>query len=123
MKAKQWAEKFDAVVNDDELGGLLTEYALETRDLVDARSKTSHSDRKAAAAEGALREQRQKWLAVCNQVKTLAISPVMFDTMLVKDLNDVHTLVHNYKNPKVVPAAERKQEDVVDGRRLAASLL
>ena len=119
LKSKEWAVKFapagDGKLFDKKLlDEVLTEYALETRELIDARTKNSKPESKAAASDGALREQKQKFLAVSNQVKWLL--PEFFDEMVVTHLNDTKTLVDKWK-ASTKKKEEDKQEKVV-GRNI-----
>jgi hypothetical protein len=98
MKAKEWVEKF--LGEGVSLDSLKTEYALETRDLADKRSKSSTDKTKAGAYDGAIREQRQKWGAIASKCSSLGLTASDFDVMLQKDLNDVKTFIDKAKENK-----------------------
>ncbi len=85
MKAKQWAERLKTEgVNLEEI---FSAFAVETRSLVEERSKYSTDLRsKGYAKDGALREQKQKWLAVLRLVPSVSVS---FDEVLTTKLVDV----------------------------------
>lgn len=105
MKAKEWAKKFNDIftltetVTDatySKVKEVIAEYAGETRDLIDARSKNSGEferdkkkvDTRGPAVEGAIREQKQKWQSVCTQVPLLHLD--MFDVDVMNaNLQDV----------------------------------
>ena len=129
MKAKQWAERFSTADGQDQLDVLLKAYAEETAELIAARSKNSGTivlekdkklDTKPTAIEGAVREQRQKWQAVCRQHGSLSTD--YFDTVIMGQyLAQVVTEQAKWKeslNKKNEP--EAKPEG--DGRKLATSL-
>jgi hypothetical protein len=91
MKSKEWAKKF----NKDDVEGFCKAYARETEELVNNRTRGSgmfeRGDKKwdttPAATEGALREQRQKWTALCRLVNEPELLTVnLFDDKVVKEL-------------------------------------
>jgi hypothetical protein len=105
MKAKEWVGTYKP---GDE-GALLNAFAEETQKLVLDRTKNSGTiklkdkeiNTAAAATQGAIREQRQKWLAVCSKLPTL--TPEMFDEAIAKAYQ-----------PKPVEAQQPEEEVVVD---------
>lgn len=136
MKAREWAGLVAA-------GDISEAFATETRELIAKRTAGSDKDTKCPAIEGALREQRMKWLAIAR------INPVLtseaFDSMVDKYLADVKLEVENWHKKRKQKAeadtivAPPKQEDVpaapspakkkrekknvaVYGRKLAESL-
>ncbi len=130
MKSWDWVCKYRAEVKCAETQKtFLDEYALETRDLVDLRSKNSKPKdnlkgeewKKArasqrAAIDGAIREQRQKWRAICDRQASLTLE--MFDEGIMRvQLKDIYDVL----NPQATkPAEEVKQEgEVMEGRVLA----
>lgn len=118
MKAKAYAEKLNEANKEE----VVIEFALETRELIDNRSKFSNDDKstksgsKNYVVEGVLREQRQKWNAICNQNNVL--SPSEFDSVIVAHLNDVHVAQTNWKNKLEEDKTKPKQEKGNDGRKL-----
>jgi hypothetical protein len=74
LKAKEWAEKFNTGKPEE----FLKDYAEETSKLIAERTKGSgvvtlsdgqtKTDTKPAVVDGVLREQRQKWQAICSKV-------------------------------------------------------
>lgn len=103
MKAFEWAARF--AKEDRET--VLNDFALETRDLADKRSEKSKDKYKKSAVEGAVREQRQKFLAVCGRVEGLTNE--MFDDMMRSHLADLMVKQSN-------------QEEETDGRELIRSV-
>lgn len=109
MKSKDWAKRFES----EDLVQVVGDFALETRELVEARTKFSTKEDKGKAKpslqpaiDGALREQRQKWQAVCNLVPALA--GTTFDKILAEHLNDLKTANDNWKNQGVKEKEESK---------------
>ena len=76
-KAFEWANKFSKTT---ECETLLNEYKVETEELINNRTKNSKDEYKKAAKEGAIREQRQKFIAICNRVDGLQVQ--MFDEVM-----------------------------------------
>lgn len=76
MKAKEWKVKFQEGNIDD----MLKAYGEETAKLVAARTLNSKDDNKYPAAEGAIREQKTKFAAICSGVES--ITEAHFDVMV-----------------------------------------
>jgi hypothetical protein len=93
MKAVDWVKKFEAVPevpsetpDSERFAEVLKEYGTETAELVAARTKTSKPGMQFPAADGAVREQRNKFRAVCGHIPTLTES--MFDFLLATAVPD-----------------------------------
>jgi hypothetical protein len=115
-KAKEWAERLKSAGED--INAVLADFALETRELVDRRSKNSDEKSKSYAIEGATREQRQKWEAVCRLIPT----NISFEKLMTEHLNDVVESQTHWKNKVLEEKTkksnnENKQEKVI-GRSL-----
>ncbi len=87
MKAKEWADKFRAVPATEEdvtaeirYADVLAEFTKEIADLVAARTKGSTPETKYGAAEGAVREQQNKFRSICTNVPALA--GVVYDALV-----------------------------------------
>ena len=108
MKAVEWAGKFEAVPESEasiqeRFAEVLKEYGIETAELVAARTKNSNEKTKFLAADGAVRDQRTKFCAVCRRVPALTES--LFDLIL-------DAAVPDYKVWKA--ASQKKIEESVD---------
>lgn len=79
MKAKEWAAKLEAGTTQEEM---LKEFGQETAELVAARTKTSTPESKLPAAEGAVREQQNKFRAICQKVP--ALNEAKFNELLAE---------------------------------------
>lgn len=85
MKAVEWAAKFEAIpVSDappmERFADVLKEFGVETAELVAARTKGSKQGAELPAADGAVREQKSKFRAICGRVP--ALTEAMFDLLL-----------------------------------------
>jgi hypothetical protein len=86
MKAKDWVARFDT----DKQEEFFKAYAEETAKLIDERTKNSgiyvKGDKavntRPDAIVGALREQRQKWNAICQKTNG-SLTTRMFDTQIL----------------------------------------
>ena len=108
MKAKEWVKKFES---GEELANLLKEYGVETAELVATRTKTSKPETMFPAAEGAVREQRVKFCAICTRVLTLKES--MFDSVLATAIPEYDNWVKKAAQKKT----EKPKDDVKDYRQ------
>lgn len=119
MKAAEWAVKFDAVpVSEapvkERFADVLKEFGIETAELVANRTKTSKPESKLPAADGAIREQKTKFRAICGRVPALAEQ--MFDLLLKTAVPDY--LVWQKAAQKKV---EQKPQDVNNHRQQGRS--
>lgn len=124
MKSKDWIKRFEAggEANDNEVIG---EFALETRELIELRTKNSTTEEKGKikaslnpAVDGALREQEQKWKAI--QSKVTRLTSVSFEKAIMVDhLNDVKASQDNWKN-RAKPD-DKQEKEVVSGRNLVVT--
>lgn len=71
MKAVEWAAKFQAAASEEEVLLVLGEFGIETAELITVRTKGSNNQSRLAAADGAVREQKQKFGAIKSRVPTL----------------------------------------------------
>jgi hypothetical protein len=123
-KAKEYAERF----NTEDLNVVITDFALETRDLIDKRTKYSVDAKSKASAskqwviDGVLREQRQKWEAVARL--TDKVNASSFDNLIVQHLNDVKVEQDNWRNKlnESKDKDKQKRDEGDDGRKLANTL-
>lgn len=130
MKAKEWAAKFEETKGDAELvNAVKSEFALETRELVDKRTANSKPDMKlkngvvngvAYATDGVMREQRQKWEAVCRLTNT--VKPNEFDSVLTAHLNDVKVAQDEWANKLAEAKQPKAEKETKVGRKLATLL-
>lgn len=121
LKAKDWAKRFEAggEVNDEIVIG---EFALETRELIENRTRFSTTEEKGKvkaslnnAVDGALREQEQKWQAI--QGKVARLQGVSFNkAIMVEHLNDVKTKQDTWKNQ--AKPDNKQEKESKDGRNL-----
>jgi hypothetical protein len=106
-------------------------YAKETAELITERTKKSGSiqlrdkkvDTKPAVIDGVLREQRQKWHAICARNSSVTISD--FEQKVVNTyLADVAASQHKWTESKTKQESEDKVVAPVggDGRTLAANI-
>lgn len=105
-KAKEWIVKYSS--KDEFIG----QYAEETAKLVAERTAKSTEETRLGAAEGAIRQQKDKWRAICNSVKEL--NENTFELMIV-DL-----AIPEYKNWKAKAAVKQtkpKNDDVAEYRK------
>lgn len=79
-KAREWVEVFNKVTSAEEAAVVLSSYADETKELIAQRTKNSKPESKKGAMDGALREQKQKFQAICRAVPNFI--PEMFDGMV-----------------------------------------
>jgi hypothetical protein len=82
-KAQEWVNKF-SVDTDNEIN--FKAYAEETRKLINNRTGGSDDKTRNSVIDGALREQRQKWLAICNRLRSSSLTIDMFDKIIVETL-------------------------------------
>jgi hypothetical protein len=114
-KASEWAGKFlDAPVTDDQspevrYAGVLKEYGEETAKLFAERTKNSKPDSKFPAAEGAIREQKNKFRSICSRVPGLTND--IFEKMLDVAVPEYKQLV------AAAEAAKKSQDDDVEEYR------
>ncbi len=120
MKASEWANKFLMVPQTDGLpeqteeeryAEVLKLYGEETAKLFSDRTKSSKPESKLPAGEGAIREQRSKFRAVCNRVPGLSES--LFDKV-------VDDSVPEYKIWAAMVVTKKKktqQDDVKEYRK------
>lgn len=71
MKAVEWAGKFQAATSDEEMALVFEEFGTEIAELIGLRTKGSNSLTRLSAAEGAVKEQRQKFVAMKSRVPSL----------------------------------------------------
>lgn len=79
-KAFEWAAKFVKVNTVEDWAAILKEYEEETKSLIDLRTKNSKDQYRAAAIDGAIREQRQKFLSICKSAPYINVE--MFDKLV-----------------------------------------
>lgn len=116
MKAKDWAQKFLTVgIDNKEL--TCEDFAKETAELIAERTKNSHPLTVNAATEGALREQRQKWRAICKSV--LWLRETAFDEIVAAFLPEVFKSQNTWTNEHEKNMAESSR---LTGREIANSL-
>jgi hypothetical protein len=124
MRAKEWASKFE----QDKLQEFIQAYAEETAKVVAERTKGSgiitlandkKVDTKLAATDGALREQRHKWAAICRALgEASSLTTEMFDKAVLTQLPDVLT-VHKAYQESLLKKDEKEKvtsEDVKAGK-------
>jgi hypothetical protein len=127
LKSADWVKRFDKTKQEE----FLKAYAEETAKLITERTAKSgvvtlrdgktKVDTKYGATEGVLREQRQKWAAVCNKLNDSSLTTNLFDTLIMgTHLPDVITSLkahaeHTVKESDKVQPVEKG----VAGRKLA----
>lgn len=112
MKARDWAAKLSA--EDADASELLKRFIEETHTLSQSRGGRD------PAIEGAVREQRNKWRAVCLSCPRYSVE--MFEQMLA-----LHAPALKEAEERVLAQTSRKRtvensDAPVDGRGLAAQL-
>ncbi len=117
MKATEWAEKFLAVPAseapvEERYAEVLKEFGAETAELVAARTKTSKPETRLGAAEGAVREQKSKFRAICGRVP--ALTEALFDSLLTVATPDYLAWKAAAEKKKV--EKETKEDDVKNYR-------
>jgi uncharacterized protein YecA (UPF0149 family) len=117
MKAVEWAAKFDAVPASEapvaeRFADVLKEFGVETAELVATRTKTSQPESKLPAADGAVKEQRNKFRAICGRVPTLTED--MFDAVLAAAVPDFAVWQKAAEKKKV---EQKPQDDVKHYRK------
>jgi len=115
MKAVEWVAKFDAVPANEappqeRFAEVLKEFGVETAELVTTRTKNSLPETKFAAADGAVKEQKNKFRAICGRVP--ALTETLFDFLLATALPDFATWEAAAKKK-----AETTTNDGKDGRK------
>jgi hypothetical protein len=122
MKATEWVARF----NPDKQEEFLKAYAEETANLIADRTKGSgvyqsgekKVDTRPTAIDGALREQRQKWQAICFKTSG-SLTTEMFDTQVVGlHLPDVALAQQKWRENKNKPVEDQetaKPEEVAAG--------
>jgi hypothetical protein len=123
MKAKEWAKIFKG--NTEHFCKV---YAEETAKVVAERTKGSgiitlandkKVDTKLAATDGALREQRHKWAAICRALgEASSLTTEMFDKAVLTQLPDVLTIHKAYQESLLKKDEKEKvtSEDVKAGK-------
>jgi invasion protein IalB len=129
MKAKDWLVQLDQNSNVEDF---FKAYAKETADLIADRTKKSgviqrsdnkKIDTKPAVIDGVLREQKQKWHAICARNSSVTISD--FEHKVVNThLSDIALSQRKWTENK---AKQEKENKVVapvggDGRTLVANI-
>jgi len=105
MKAKEWVAKLQQVSTEGDVpveeryAEFLKEYGEETANLLAERTKTSKPESRLPAAEGAVREQRNKFRSICA---VPLLTDALFDGLLA-------TACPDYL--KWVEAAKKKAQD------------
>lgn len=89
MKARDWVAKF--LENPE---SAQQQFVEETAELVELRTKKSKDKFRGPALEGAVREQRQKWHAICMRLPQLDKN--LFDSVLVKHASDIAREYNNF---------------------------
>ena len=111
MKSAAWAQKINGVAAG-EIPAVFQEYAEETRQLIAERTKGSgvfgekeneKVDTRPSVIDGVLREQRQKWMAICRQTRSLTTQ--MFDNDIV-----------GFFMPEVVASQKKWQEALLKAK-------
>lgn len=121
MRAKEWLAKFE----EDKQEEFFKAYAEETLKLISERTKGSgvyvNGDKtvntRPDAIVGALREQRQKWNAICQKTNG-SLTTEMFDTQVV-GLHLQHLPVKQEESPEVATNTDVSPGKV--GRKLVKS--
>jgi len=90
MKAREWAEKYNGDLVD-----LCVEFCAEIMTLIHKRTGGNVSKTAAAVIVGVIREQREKWQAICRQCPDLKSEG--FETLLKCAHADLPELEQNYK--------------------------
>jgi hypothetical protein len=121
MKAKEWAKVFKDNTED-----FCKVYAEETARVVAERTKGSgiitlandkKIDSKLTATDGAIREQRQKWGAICRALgEASSLTTEMFDNAVLTQLPDVVAVHKAYKESLLKKEEKDKPEDVKAGK-------
>jgi hypothetical protein len=127
LKSKDWVSKYDKTKQEE----FLKAYAEETAKLIAERTAKSgvvtlrdgktKVDTKYGATEGVLREQRQKWTAVCNKLNDSSLTTNLFDTLIMgTHLPDVIASLkaHSERTAKESDKAQPVEKGVA-GRKLA----
>ena len=77
MKSKEWAKQYEQYGFEK----MAEMYMEETKKLIDQRTRYSDAKSRALAVDGAVREQKQKWDAVCRAVPN-GLTASLFDDMV-----------------------------------------
>jgi hypothetical protein len=83
MKAKEYVAKLEAATGEEQTQ-ILMQFFAETGELVLQRTKNSDIFTLGGCRDGVIREQKDKFRAICNKVSWL--KPEMFDELLEKCL-------------------------------------
>ena len=116
MKAVEWIAKFEAVpVSEAPVGerfaDVLKEFGVETAELVAARTKNSKPESRLPAADGAIREQKSKFRAICGRVP---ITEALFDLLLITAVPDY---IAWQTAAQKKPVEQKPQDDVREYRQ------
>ena len=120
MKSKEWVSEYAKYTSTEEF---LEAYAKETKELIAKRTAGSGKfegknkkvvDTSIAAKDGAIREQKQKFLAICEKVPNL--HEELFDKVLIPCYISVATQLTTKEN-----TSPEEIEKCTVGRKLVAS--
>jgi hypothetical protein len=117
MKAHEWAAKFSAAETDDQKALVLDEFGKETADLITQRTKKSELNDRLMVAEGAIREQRQKYRAFAARV---GLSEEQFEDVITKSCTEYRSWQQAKKSAEENRLLAKQQEqENNDGRTFA----
>jgi hypothetical protein len=120
MKAKEWVAKLQQVPEaelpvEERFAEFLKEYGEETAKLVADRTKTSKPESRLGAADGAVREQRNKFRSICSSFPTL--TDAMFDAILSAACPDYLKWVAAAQKKTEEDKKKTEKQDVADYRK------